>query len=43
MVARVLIINNPVLILDEDTSAIDMQTIYNIEKLLLKIENEHFK
>lgn len=37
-VARALIRNKPILILDEGTSAIDMQTAYNIENHLLKIE-----
>lgn len=37
-VARALIRNNPILILDEGTSAIDMQTAYDIENHLLKIE-----
>ena len=38
-VARALIRNKPILILDEGTSAIDMQTAYDIENRLLKIEN----
>ncbi len=37
-VARALIRNKPILILDEGTSAIDMQTAYDIENYLLKIE-----
>ncbi len=37
-VARALIRNKPILILDESTSAIDMQTAYDIENHLLKIE-----
>ena len=37
-VARALIRNKPTLILDEGTSAIDMQTAYDIENHLLKIE-----
>ena len=37
-VARALIRNKPSLILDEGTSAIDMQTAYDIENHLLKIE-----
>ena len=37
-VARALIRNKPILILDEGTSAIDMQTAYDIENHLLKIE-----
>lgn len=36
-VARALIRNKPILILDEGTSAIDMQTAYDIENHLLKI------
>ena len=31
--------NKPILILDEGTSAIDMQTAYDIENRLLKMEN----
>ena len=38
-VARALIRNKPILILDEGTSAIDMQTAYDIENRLLKMEN----
>lgn len=38
-VARALIRNKPILILDEGTSAIDMQTAYDIENRLLKIDN----
>lgn len=38
-VARALIRNKPILILDEGTSAIDMQTAYDIENHLLKIED----
>lgn len=37
-VARALIRNKPILILDEGTSAIDMQIAYDIENHLLKIE-----
>lgn len=37
-VARALIRNKPILILDEGTSAIDMQTAYDIENRLLKME-----
>lgn len=38
-VARALIRNKPILILDEGTSAIDKQTAYDIENRLLNIEN----
>ncbi|EQG87229.1 ABC transporter family protein [Clostridioides difficile DA00167] len=38
-VARALIRNKPILILDEGTSAIDMQTAYDIESRLLKIND----
>ncbi len=38
-VARALIQNKPLLILDEGTSAIDMKTAYDIERTLLNIEN----
>ena len=38
-VARALIRNKPILILDEGTSAIDMLTAYDIENRLLKMEN----
>ena len=38
-VARVLIRNKPILILDEGTSAVDMQTAYDIENRLLKIND----
>lgn len=38
-VARALIRNKPILILDEGTSAIDMQTAYDIEGRLLKMKN----
>ncbi|MED9946734.1 MAG: ABC transporter ATP-binding protein, partial [Peptacetobacter hiranonis] len=38
-VARALIRNKPLLILDEGTSAIDKQTAYDIENRLLNIEN----
>jgi ABC-type multidrug transport system fused ATPase/permease subunit len=38
-VARALIRNTPILILDEGTSAIDMQTAYDIENRLLKIKD----
>lgn len=38
-VARALIRNKPILILDEGTSAIDMQTAYDIENRLLKKED----
>ncbi len=38
-VARALIQKKPILILDEGTSAIDMQTAYDIENRLLKLEN----
>ncbi len=38
-VARALIQKTPILILDEGTSAIDMQTAYDIEKKLLAIED----
>ncbi|GGF61917.1 ABC transporter permease [Paenibacillus albidus] len=37
-VARALIRNKPLLVLDEGTSAIDMQTAYEIESRLLKLE-----
>ena len=38
-VARALIRNKPILILDEGTSAIDMQTAYDIESRVLKIND----
>lgn len=38
-VARALIRNKPILILDEGTSAIDMQTAYDIESRLLKMND----
>ncbi|MHB8064710.1 MAG: ATP-binding cassette domain-containing protein, partial [Ruminiclostridium sp.] len=38
-VARALIQKKPILILDEGTSAIDMQTAYDIENSLLKLDN----
>lgn len=38
-VARALIRNKPILILDEGTSAVDMQTAYDIENRLLKIND----
>ena len=38
-VARALIRNKPILILDEGTSAIDMQTAYDIENRLLNMED----
>jgi len=38
-VARALIKKKPILILDEGTSAIDMQTAYDIESRLLKLDN----
>lgn len=38
-VARALIRNKPLLILDESTSSIDKQTAYDIEKNLLTIKN----
>lgn len=38
-VARALIRNKPILILDEGTSAVDMQTAYDIENRLLKIKD----
>lgn len=38
-VARALIRNKPILILDEGTSAVDMQTAYDIESRLLKMDN----
>jgi ABC-type multidrug transport system fused ATPase/permease subunit len=38
-VARALAQNNPILILDEGTSAIDMQTAYDIESRLLQLDN----
>ncbi|MDD3340544.1 MAG: ABC transporter ATP-binding protein, partial [Lachnospiraceae bacterium] len=38
-VARALVQEKPILILDEGTSAVDMQTAYDIESQLLKIEN----
>lgn len=38
-VARALIRNKPILILDEGTSAIDMQTAYEIENRLLKMKD----
>lgn len=38
-VARALIRNKPLLILDEGTSAIDMQTAYDIESRLLKLRD----
>lgn len=37
-IARALIRKTPILVLDEGTSAIDMQTAYDIENSLLKIE-----
>ncbi|MEW9093787.1 MAG: ABC transporter ATP-binding protein [Clostridiaceae bacterium] len=38
-IARALIQETPILVLDEGTSAIDMQTAYDIESKLLNIEN----
>lgn len=38
-VARALVQGKPILILDEGTSAVDMQTAYDIESQLLKINN----
>lgn len=38
-VARALIRNKPILILDEGTSAVDMQTAYDIERRLLKMDD----
>ncbi len=38
-VARALIQKKPILIIDEGTSAIDMQTAYDIESSLLKMDN----
>ncbi|HDK7138564.1 TPA: ABC transporter ATP-binding protein [Clostridium botulinum] len=38
-IARALIQQTPILVLDEGTSAIDMQTAYDIESKLLSIEN----
>lgn len=38
-VARALVQGKPILILDEGTSAVDMQTAYDIESKLLKISN----
>lgn len=38
-VARALIRNKPILILDEGTSAVDMQTAYDIESRLLTMDN----
>ncbi|MCD2493195.1 ABC transporter ATP-binding protein/permease [Lacrimispora sp. NSJ-141] len=38
-VARALIRNKPILILDEGTSAVDMQTAYDIENRLLQIKD----
>ena len=38
-VARALVQNKPILILDEGTSAIDMQTAYDIESRLLRLNN----
>ena len=38
-VARALAQNKPILILDEGTSAIDLQTAYDIESRLLELEN----
>lgn len=38
-VARALIRNKPILILDEGTSAVDMQTAYDIESRLLEVDN----
>lgn len=38
-VARALIRHKPILVLDEGTSAVDMQTAYDIESSLLAIEN----
>jgi len=38
-VARALILNKPLLILDEGTSSLDMQTAYDIESGLLKEDN----
>ena len=37
--ARAMIRNKPILILDEGTSAIDMQTAYDIESRLLAMKN----
>ena len=38
-VARALVQNKPILVLDEGTSAIDMQTAYDIENRLLRLDN----
>lgn len=38
-IARAIIKNSSILILDEATSALDNETAYNIEKLLLEIDN----
>ncbi|APQ73770.1 ABC transporter ATP-binding protein [Clostridium botulinum] len=38
-IARALIQQTPILVLDEGTSAIDMQTAYDIESKLLSVEN----
>ena len=37
-IARALIQQMPILMLDEGTSALDLQTAYDIEKTLLEIE-----
>ncbi|MGL5087200.1 MAG: ATP-binding cassette domain-containing protein, partial [Clostridium sp.] len=38
-IARALIQETPILVLDEGTSAIDMQTGYDIESKLLEVDN----